>query len=248
MKPFHDKFMAKWNETLVAPLEQDLGMKLGDFTDLPQGQFTFAVTQNGWNGTGDQSPGLVLLLDAKDKSDLLKTNLAALQKNGRTAANPSARKRFVASISPSCRFPATTFRHPFRGCCPKTQPVSELGKEPQSEKPGEMVVGQFESLLIVGNSLKAVEPVVAHLTGGSAPALADNAVFAADKLAQFRGTPLYYGWFNAKTFFNVLANIPQAEPNPDAPSPMPAVSVEQGAHRVRRDGPEERELHLPRIA
>src|SRR5882672_11356564 len=76
MKPFHDKFMAKWNESFVGPLEKNLGVKLADFADLPQGQFTFAITQNGWDGTGDQTPGLVLLLDAKEKSSLLKTNLA----------------------------------------------------------------------------------------------------------------------------------------------------------------------------
>src|SRR5271156_5121558 len=57
MKPFHDKFMAKWDEEFVAPLERDLGVSLGDFADLPQGQFTFAVTQNGWNGNNDETPG-----------------------------------------------------------------------------------------------------------------------------------------------------------------------------------------------
>jgi len=77
--------------------------------------------------------------------------------------------------------------------------------------------------LIVGSSIKAVEPVVAHLTGGAAPALNDNAVFAADKLSQFRDSPLYFGWFNAKTFFTVLSHIPQPEPNPDAPSPVPQI-------------------------
>src|ERR1700733_1170264 len=41
MKPFHDKFMAKLNESFIAPLEHDLGTKLADFADLPQGQFTF---------------------------------------------------------------------------------------------------------------------------------------------------------------------------------------------------------------
>ena len=71
MKPFHDKFMAKWNESFVAPVEKDLGVTLADFTALPQGQLTFAVTQNGWSGTSDQLPGLLLLLDAKDQSDLL---------------------------------------------------------------------------------------------------------------------------------------------------------------------------------
>jgi hypothetical protein len=42
-------------------------------------------------------------------------------------------------------------------------------QETKPEKPGELVIGQFESLLIVGNSIKAVEPVVAHLTGGRCP-------------------------------------------------------------------------------
>jgi len=224
MKAFHDKFMGKFSEAIVAPVEKDLGLKLEDFTSLPQGQFTFALTQNGWTGAGDQAPGIVLLLDARDKSGVLKTNLAALQKkwadSGKTIRTETLRSvKFSIVPLASNDVPASVAQ-----LLPKHQPVSELGKTPEPEKPVEMVVGQFDSLLIVGNSLKAVEPVVAHLTGGSAPALADNAVFAADKLAQFRGAPLYYGWFNAKSLFGVLAAIPQPEPNPDAPSPMPAFS------------------------
>ena len=88
MKPFHDKFMARWNEKLVAPLERDLGVKFSDFTDLPQGQLTFAVTQNGWTGGDSPSPGVLLLLDARGKSDLLKTNLAALRKKWTDAGKP----------------------------------------------------------------------------------------------------------------------------------------------------------------
>jgi len=80
MKPFHDKFVSKWNEQYVAPLERDLGVRLTDFMDLPQGQFTLAVTVNGSNGHDNIPPGLLLLLDAKGKSDSLKTNLAALVK------------------------------------------------------------------------------------------------------------------------------------------------------------------------
>ena len=80
MRPFHDKLMAKFNEKFVAPLEQDLGMKVADFLALPQGQFTLAVTVNGSSGHDDVPPGLILLLDAKDKSGALKTNLAALTK------------------------------------------------------------------------------------------------------------------------------------------------------------------------
>ena len=143
MKPFHDKFMGKWNEVLVAPLEKDLGLSVGDFCDLAQGQFTFALTQNGWTGSGDQSPGLVLLLDAQDKSGQLKTNLAVLQKKWTDSGKPIRyRNRSAASSSPSCRSPAMTCPSSVSQLLPHKQPVSELGKEPQPEKPGEMVIGQ----------------------------------------------------------------------------------------------------------
>jgi hypothetical protein len=223
MKPFHDKFMARWNEKLVAPLERDLGVKLGDFTDLPQGQLTFAVTQNGWIGGDNPMPGVLLLLDARGKSDLLKTNLAVLRKKwmdaGKSVRNETIRG-IPFSVVPlsSNDIPAT-----LAGVFPKRRPVQELGKENKPPPPGEIVVGQFESLLIVGSSIKVVEPVAARLTGGALPPLADNALFAADRLAQFRDAPLYYGWLNAKTLFDVLVHITPPEPNPEAPSPVPAI-------------------------
>jgi hypothetical protein len=89
MKPFHDKFMAKWNESFVAPLERDLGVKLADFADLPQGQFTFAVTQNGWNGN-DKTPGMVLLLDAEGQKRFAQNQprRAPKKMDGRRQADP----------------------------------------------------------------------------------------------------------------------------------------------------------------
>jgi hypothetical protein len=102
--------------------------------------------------------------------------------------------------------------------------VQELGKEnPPPPPPAKLFIGQFASLLIAGNSRTDVDTVAARLTGGSNPSLNDNPLFAADRLSQFHGAPLYYGWFNARTFFDVLVHLPEAEPNPDAPSPMPAI-------------------------
>ena len=226
MKPFHDKFMAKWNEQFVAPLERDLGVKLDDFAGLPQGQLTFAVTRNGWDGSDDsQKPGLILLLDARDKSGLLQTNIAALQKKW-TADGKSIHTETVRGIAFSVvPLAAGDIPASLAGLFPKRPPVQELGKDTPPEKPGQIVIGQYQSLLIVGNSLKAVEPVVTHLTGGTSPALGDSAVFAADKLSQLRNAPVYYGWFNAKAFFNIIASIPAAQPNPQAPSFMPSLSA-----------------------
>ena len=226
MKPFHDKFVAKCKETLVAPLEQSLGLKVADFADLPQGQLTFAVTQNGWTGGDDQLPGVVLLLDTKDKSDLLKTTLDALKKkwadNGKAIRTEDVRGISFSVVTLSSNdVPAS-----LAGLFPRSQPVQELGKEPKPEKPAELVVAQFESLLIAGNSVKAVEPIAAHLSGSLLPALNDDAVFAADKLSQFRDAPLYYGWLNAKTLVYVLAHMPQ-EQNPRAPRPMAAPQLDK---------------------
>jgi hypothetical protein len=224
MKPFHDKFMAKFNAELVTPLERDLGMKLADFTALPQGQFTFAVTQNGWNGTDEKKkPGILLLVDARDKSDLLKTNLAAWQKKW-TAAGRTIRTETLHGIAFTI-VPLSTNDIPptLHKMFPARKPVQELGKETKPAAPNEIVIGQYQSLLIIGDSLAAVEPVATHLTGGGSPALNDNAVFAADKLSQFRNSPLYYGWFNGKACFDVLSKIPPAEPNPEAPSVVPSL-------------------------
>jgi hypothetical protein len=224
MKPFHDNFIAKWRESFVAPLEHDLGVKLADFADLPQGQFTFAVTQNGWTGgDDDKTPGIILLLDARDKSDLLKTNLAALQQKW-SDAGKSVRTETIRGIKFSIvTLASNDMPASLASLIPQQQPVQELGRETKPIKPGEIVFGQFESLLIVGNSIEAVAPIATHLTGGAMPDLDDNAIFAADKISQFRDSPLYYGWFNAKTFFNVLSQIPPAEPNPLAPNPMPQI-------------------------
>ena len=224
MKPFHDKFMARWNEQFIAPLEHDLGVKFDDYASLPQGQFTFAITQNGWNGADDSpQPGLLLLLDAREKGGLLKTNLDALRKKW-TESGKSIHTETVRGIPFSVVTLSSNDIPTLASLFPRHPPAQELGKEPKAEKPGELVVGQFQSLLIAGNSTKAVEPVIAHLSGGTAPALRDNGVFAADQMSQFRNAPLFYAWFNTKTFFDVAARIPPEPPNPEAPSFLPSLS------------------------
>ena len=134
MKPFHDKFTAKFEETLVAPLEQALGLKLADFADLPQGQFTLAVTQNGWTGGDDPPPGVVLLLDTGDKSDLLKTNLDALKKKWTDGGKP-IRTEEVRGISFSVVTLSSNDIPPsLAGILPGRQPVQELGQESKPAK------------------------------------------------------------------------------------------------------------------
>ncbi len=220
MKPFHDKFMDKWNQTIVAPLEQDLGVKLSDFYNLPQGQITFAVTQNGWTGGDDQRLGILFLLDSKTNSSLLKTNLAKLTQKWKDDGKPihteTVRGISFSIVPLSSNDIPVTLSSLFTG----RQPSQDFGQDQNTNKPGELVIGQFDSLLIVGNSLKAVDPVVAHLTGSLLPALSDDSGYAADKVSKFHDQPLYLGWLNARTLFNVISHIPSDQPNPNEPAIM----------------------------
>jgi hypothetical protein len=221
MKPFHDKFMAKFNEKFVTPVEKDLGVKVADFLDLPQGQFTVAVTVNGSNGHDDVPPGLLLLVDTKGRSDSLKTNLAALTKKW-TDAGRALRTEKIHGLA----FTVVPLNsNDFSGIFPKRAPVQELGKETKPDRPGEIYFTQFESLLVAGNSPLAVEGVAAHLTGGSTPALADDATFAADQLAQFRDAPVYYGWFNARLLFSQLLTAPDEDSDSATPSAFPKFNI-----------------------
>ena len=226
MKPFRDKFLEAWKKQFAEPLERELSVKLEDYGDLLQGQFTFAITQNGWNGGNEPEPATLLLLDTKEKSNQLKTNLTELHRkwvdSGRTVRTETVRgvDLWVVPMS-SNNVPDVIQRF-----LPQKQEVHEKGEEdePQSISKGELVIGQYESLLMVGDSVKGVEQVVARLTGGSIPALAEEASFESNQGAMFRDA-LMFAWCNAKRFFDVFLALPPEEPNPEAPSPLPALNL-----------------------
>lgn len=223
MKPFREKFAAKWAEEFVQPLERDLGVKFDDYSALLQGQLTFAVTQDDWQGAekNDGEPAFLFLLDAKEKGDLLKTNLAELRKKWSDAGKPIRTEKIrdvnFSVVSLNTNDMPKTLRQFF----PQRQPVEELGKK--SAKPAEqaeLIIGQYQSLLIVGSSIKALEKIMARLTGGTAPALAEDPGFAANQFAVFRDAPLF-GWFNARVVFDLVLRRPEEKPNPAAPNPLP---------------------------
>jgi len=221
MKPFRDKFIAKWQEEFVKPLERDLNLRLADCISLPQGQFTLAFTQDGSDGKPDSEPAFLLLLDTRDKSGLLKTNLADFRKQwvdaGRTLRAEKIREVEFAVLTLTSNDTPKTLK--------KFMPPDEAGGDATKhpDKKSELAVGQWESLLIVGTSLKAVERVVAHVTGGAAPALADVAAFEADRLAQFRDAPLC-GWVNLKQFLDAIGKPVAEKPRTPSNEP-PALTV-----------------------
>jgi len=222
MKPFREHFTSKWGDDFLKPLERDLNIKFDDYTSLLQGQLTFAMTQNGWHGESGQKPGFLLLLDTKDKTAQLKKNLTDVRKKwgdaGKTLRTEKIRDIDFTVLSISSNDTPKTLRKLF----PPSSPVQEIGDDKDSKTAppkNELFLGQFESLLVVGNSSKAVEKVATRLTGGTSPALGELAAYQANQLSLFRESPLF-GWANASSLVDTLVHATAKNDNPDAPNPF----------------------------
>jgi hypothetical protein len=229
MKPFKDGFIAKWNEEVVKPVERELDIRLNDYASFARGQVTFAVTQNGWSGKGDARPAWLLLIDAKEKSAAVKTNLVRMRKkwveSGKAVRTEKIRDLDFSILTLSSNDVPKTLKQ----FLPQSAEVQELGangeiKESPAQK-REIVLGQADSLLILGSSTKAIEKVLVRLNGGPVPALADSALYQANHLTLFRESPAY-AWLNAKAFVDVLAprSSDKVEGDPSDPLAAPAPS------------------------
>ena len=224
MKPFVDKFMNKWDAEIVKPLEKELGVKFADYSVLAQGVMTLAIIQEGWDAKSDKEPAAILVLDARDKGEQLKKNLADLRKKwvdgGKKLRTQKIRDVEFSVITLTSNDVPKSLKQFF----PSQPEVEELGKDKAKpkESKNELVVGQFESALIVGSTPAVVEKVMTRLSGGTSPALADEANFEANRAGLFREAQ-GYGWINLKRIMDVVMKIEAPKPNPDAPSPFPPV-------------------------
>lgn len=214
MKSFRDEFVARCQEEFVKPLERDLGIRFRDYTTLLQGQLVFALTQDGWDGITNTSPAFLLLLDTRDQSDQLRTNLAAVRQQwvetGKAVRTEKIRDvEFMMLQVSRENLPAM-----LQSFLPERRTEQDPDAEAPPAKSVELVVGQFESLLILGTSPRVVDKVMTRLTGGNAPTLAGVPAFEADWPAQLRDTPAYV-WVHARRLMDALRKIEEAPASTD---------------------------------
>lgn len=219
MKPFRDHFMEKFHSELLDPLQRELGVDLDSFATLPRGQVTFAVTQNGSRGAANPQPGVLLLVDTRDMSGQLRTNLATLRRKwsqaGKEVRTEQIRGQEFLIV------PLTTNQIPrtIRAFLPPDAPIDNSGDDDAAgtgpHPKAELVIGQVDSLLIAANGVKPVQKVMQQLSGGSAPALSELRAYQADQLAFFRDACLY-SWVNTKAMFDIAL----AQPAPPVAQPM----------------------------
>lgn len=219
MKPFRDNFLSKLSDDLIHPLEHDLNIQFADYTNLPQGQITLALSQNDWPAKAGQHPGLLLLMDTKDQSAQLKKDLSDIRKKwveaGKTLRTEKIRDIEFAAFPISDKdVPKTLRKLSGNQTSSDSDDTATTTNAPNSE----LFIGQYESLLIVGTETAPIEKVLAHLTGGSVPCLGDLAAYDQNRLAMFRDAPIY-GWANANSLVDLL-NHKTDQQDPTTPDPF----------------------------
>ena len=206
MKPFKEKFTKKLQSDLIEPLEKEFGIKFADYSGLAQGQVTLALTPNGWNTDSPKEPGAIFLLDSRDKSSALKTNLATLKTkwvdSGKQVRVEKIRDiEFTAFI-----FKSDDLKKPLKKIFPDGNEGGDALEPPKPDKTAknlELFVGQSDSLLVVGTSAKDIEKVLISQSGGGVSTLAEQAAFASSYSSLFRDSQVY-GWLNTKSIIDVL--------------------------------------------
>lgn len=196
MRPFRDKLVAKLEREVLAKLEKDTGIKLAEYAELLQGQLSLAITRNGWNGTPDPLPGLVLILDAGDKAPALTAKLADLRKRitdaGQTLKTEKVRDVEFTRLDLNPEDAAST--------APKLS----------------LAFGQVGSVLVAGMHPRDLERVVGRLGGAGMPHLGEEAVFAGDQKAFFRDTQIF-GWIHFSPLAEVLTKMAAGAAGEDSP-------------------------------
>jgi len=229
VQPFRDKLLAKLRAEVLQPLEGGLGIRLTNYTALLQGQCTLALTRNGWTGTKDPLPALILLLDTKDKAGQLKSNLAEVKQKlldaGKTVKTDRIRDVEFTTVVVDLAKLGKSVQKTLPGAGPpppeKKEQAADEPKPEQKEGPKlEVSFGQVDSLLVAGTSAKDLERVLVRLAGGAAPCLSEQAGYQASYQACLREA-MSYGWVNLAPLVEVLIKTVAAAPNQNPFGPPP---------------------------
>lgn len=202
MKPFRDHFEKKFNEKVLGTLEKDMGIRAGDFLALLQGQFSLAVIQNDWRGQEGSQPSFAAVIDTRDKSGQLATQLTEVQKKLRDAkqAVKVEKVRDIEFVSVVINLPTEEEDED------AAEPADKDSLKPKGDAGNKMTLyfGQVDTALVVSDSTKTLEKLVARMTGGTIPSLSEEAEFQSSESAWFQKA-FAYGWVHTVPLYKVAS-------------------------------------------
>jgi hypothetical protein len=221
MRPFREKFQARFKAEALDPLEKELGVNLPSLAELFQGQVTLAFTATPPDSQPGRSSGFILLADTGGKSAQLSTNLARLRKQWVDAGKQvKPIKLHEHEFSLLVFSPAELAR-----ILDRILPNPEATNAPAPpSKPfnAEWTIGQSGSLLIVSDSAREVDKVLTRQAAGGPSTLAEQKEFAAE--AGVWREAQVYGWVN----FRAVMERVVAGPPPGAPGAEDKETVSLG--------------------
>lgn len=186
MKPFTYKFETKLRQ-LIGQEDKDFARDWAEFKPLVGGQVTLGVIRGDWQGEPNTGPDVVVLLDVKDKDKQLKDFIEKCEKR-----DADAGKTIQREIVRGVKFART---------------LKAKGDDAaDGKKKSQPYVGQSGSLLLLSESTKALEKVLARQDGAGA-GLDEDPAFERARSTVGREAQAF-GWINVKAFTGVLAKLP----------------------------------------
>lgn len=226
MKPFRDKFMGKLRSEVLTPLEKEFGIQLADYSGLAQGQVTLALTPGTKKGDEEEATGFLVLVDVRDKSEALKTNLTLLKKKWVDSGKQIRAEKIRDVDFSALIFNSDDLSRTLEKIFPDPDAGHETLEAPKPKKPArklEWFLGQSGSLLVLGSSVKDIEKVLISQSGGNVPALADQGAFSSSYNSQFRDAQ-GYGWINLKPMIEAFTKAAAKNAEPGAAAgPFPRI-------------------------
>ncbi len=182
------------NRTLPAPLPR--------LVDLPMGQVSLALVENGWLTNSAISPALLFLCDVGSHRELLSTYFESFNQP-QTESGTGRKRHMIGGRSfsvihvPLDHLPeaAASFLH----STAETTSVSSSSNAPVTSGPPAMewYLGQAESFFLAGTDIPSLEQVLVRLTNSTAGVLAENPGFQLARATALKGAQGYI-WINTQ--------------------------------------------------
>jgi len=206
LKPFKDKFIDKFTSDVLTPLQRTLGVQLSSYQGLAQGQATFALLPNSQPDRPDDHFAKIFILDTKDKTAQLRTNLADIRQKWAAAGKPMQTRKIREIEFTTLVLSADDLSWDKILSKPKSAGADDATSPPSTNKV-QITFGQDASLLLVSDSVQAIEKVLSRQGGGLLPALEEDPAFQADFAPRLRGAP-FYAWVNVKAWVDGITKGP----------------------------------------
>jgi hypothetical protein len=206
VKAFKDKFIDKFSSDVLTPLERTLGIRLADYGGLAKGQATFAILPVLQPDKAGEHFAKIFLLDTEDRAAQLRGNLADIRQKWAAAGKPMKTLKIRdVEFTTLVLSPDELSWNKILSKPKEADADDDTGKA--STNRVEITFGQADSLLLVSDSVQAIEKVLSRQTGGLLPALEEQPAFQNDFAARLRGAP-FYAWVNVKDSINILTEAP----------------------------------------